>query len=378
MIYLDNAATTAPSEEAVAAMMPFVRDGFGNASSLHALGARSRGAINDARSIIADLVGCSPGELVFTSGGTEADALAVRGVADSTRMRHIVMSAIEHSAVLEHRESLERRGFTVDLVPCNADGLIDPTAVEAMVSDETALVAVMHANNEVGTIQPIGEIGARIKRKSPHTLFLVDAAQSFTKEALSPDRDRIDLLALSAHKIHGPKGAGALYVRKGTRITPLLPGGGQEGGLRSGTENVPAIVGFAAAAAAAARTARADVPRMRELRDRLIAGALEATVGAAVNGHRERRLCSNASLRFPGTRAEILLHLLESEGVYASSGSACHARLRRPSHVLVAMGLTMPQGTIRFTLSRDTTAEQIEQTLTVLREVVPRARKLGE
>ena len=378
MIYLDNASTTVPSEEAVAAMMPFVRDCFGNPSSLHALGARARGAINDARATLADLVGCAPGELFFTSGGTEADALAIRGAADASRKRRIVMSAIEHSAVLEHRGALERRGFTVDLVPCTPDGLVDPAAVEALVDEETALVAVMHANNEVGTIQPVGEIGARIKRKSPRTLFLVDAAQSFTKEPLSPTRDRIDLIALSAHKIHGPKGTGALYVRKGARIAPLLPGGGQEGGLRSGTENVPAIVGFAAAAAEANRTARTDVARMTELRDRLIDGALEAIEGAALNGHRLRRLCSNASLRFPGTRAETVLHLLEAQGIYASSGSACHARSRRPSHVLVAMGLGAAQGTIRFTLSRDTTAEQIDRTLAVLGDVVAKARKLGE
>lgn len=376
MIYLDNAATAPMDPRVIEAMARAMRDLTGNPSSLHGPGARARAAINEARAILAGLVGCAPAELVFTSGGTEADALAIRGGAEAARGRHVVLSDIEHAAVLANREWLERRGFEVTLVPPDSSGLIHPDAVHAALRPDTALVAVMHANNELGTIQPVAAIGARIERECPRALYLIDAVQSFLKEPLALDEARADLVALSAHKIHGPKGVGALYVRRGRRVLPQLAGGAQEAGLRAGTENVGGVIGFAVAAGLA--RPREEVPRMTALRDRLIAGALQACSDAHVNGDGAPRLCSHASLRFPGARSQTLLHLLESEGVVASAGSACHASARAPSHVLVAIGLSGDQGTVRFTLSRDTTEPDIDHTIEALRRVVPRARELNQ
>lgn len=376
-IYLDNAATTPTDPRVVDAMLPLLRESCANPSSLHGPGAQARRAVNEARATIAGLLGCTPAELVFTSGGTEADNLAVRGAAEAARGRHVVLSAVEHSAVLANREWLERRGFEISIAPCDDEGVIQPDAVAALLRPDTALVAVMHGNNEIGTIQPVEAIGARIERECPRAFYLIDAVQSFLKEPLSLDRARADLVVLSAHKLHGPKGVGALYVRKGRRIVAQTVGGAQESGLRAGTENVAAIVGFARAAELAAATAVDDVPRMAALRDRLIDGALAACRTAQVNGLGARRLCSHASIRFPGARSQTVLHLLEAEGVIASAGSACHASSRAPSHVLVAIGVLDDQGTIRFTLSRDTTEHDIDHTIEALRVVVPRARELN-
>ena len=377
MIYLDNAATTAIDPRVVDAMLSVLRDDFANPSSLHGPGARARRAVNEARSVIADALGCTPAELVFTSGGTEADNLAIRGAAEAVRGRHAVLGAIEHAAVLGNRTWLEQRGFEVSIAPCDPDGIVQPDAVEELLRPDTALVAVMHANNELGTIQPVEAIGARIDRVCPRALFLVDAVQSFLKQPLPLDRARADLVAISAHKLHGPKGIGALYVRRGRRLAPQLAGGAQETGLRAGTENVPGIVAFGAATGLAAHTAQEDRARMRSLRDRLTAEALSIEGGAFLNGHATARLCSHASLRFPQARSQTLLHLLESKGIVASAGSACHASSRDPSHVLEAIGVRGDQGTVRFSLSRHTTEQEIDAAVAALRDVVPQARRLA-
>lgn len=376
MIYLDNAATTAVDPGVVDAMAAALREHTGNPSSLHAPGAAARRAVNEARATVAAALGCTPAEVVFTSGGTEADNLAVRGATEVARGRHVVLSAVEHAAVMANREWLERRGFEVSVAPAGPDGVVTADAVEELLRPDTALVAVMHANNEIGTLQPVDAIGARVERVCPRACFLVDAVQSFLKAPLPLGRWRADLVALSAHKIHGPKGVGALYVRKGQRLAPLIAGGAQESGLRAGTENVAGIVGFAAAIAAVAPTAAQDRERMAALRDRLAAGAL-AHERAVLHGAGADRLCSIASVRFPGARSQTLLHLLEARGVVASAGSACHASSRAPSHVLEALGVRGDQGTIRFSLSRHTTPQDIEDTLRALDEVVPQARRLA-
>jgi cysteine desulfurase len=377
IVYLDNGATTAVDPAVFDSMVPLFLSDFGNASSSHRLGVAARSAIDAARRTFADLLGCSTAEIVFTSGGTEADNLAMRGVADLARGRHAVMTDIEHPAILSQREVLTARGFDVTVVPVERDGRVLPEAIASAVTGDTALVAVMLANNEIGTVQPIEAIGAAIKRRNPDVAFVVDAVQAFTKMPLPIHAAHIDLLALSSHKIHGPKGVGALYVRKGTRLAPQVTGGSQEHGIRPGTENVPGIVGFARAAAIASEHAAAEQQRMRELRDHLIAEAVRRLPPVTLNGHPEHRLCNNASLNFHGAPAQVLLQMAEAEGLFASAGAACHASSRKPSHVLQAVGLDADEGTLRLTLSRHTTDRDIERALDILDRIVPRARQIG-
>ncbi|MFT7622756.1 MAG: cysteine desulfurase, partial [Myxococcota bacterium] len=274
MIYLDNGATTPMDPAAVDAMVPFFSEGFGNASSLHHLGARSARAVREARSIFAEALGGKPDEIVFTGGGTEADNLGTRGAALSAanRRRHALLFALEHPAVRNQREFLERQGFTVDTIPCTPDGLVDMAALEGQLRpEETALVAVMHANNEIGTLQPLEAVGELLADLCPKAHFHVDAVQSFSKTAVRPRRWNASSVALAGHKLHGPKGVGVLWLKKGARVRPLHVGGGQERGVRPGTENVPGIVGFGAAARLALEGMATDVPRMQQLRDRLFA-----------------------------------------------------------------------------------------------------------
>ncbi len=383
MVYLDNGATTPPDPRVVDAMEPFFREDFGNPSSAHALGAAAARAVRAARERLAEIVGAEPDEIVFTSGGTEADNLAIRGaaLAASPRRRHALLSALEHPAVRDNKSYLESQGFTVELVPCSKEGITDLHALEELVRPmETSLVAVMHANNEVGTIQDVARIADYLTGACPEAIFHVDAVQSFTRLPVRLRRLGATTIAIAAHKIHGPKGIGALIVKRGAKVRPILAGGGQERGMRPGTENVAGIVGFGLAAHFAHETLEQDVARTAALRDRLLAGIHEHVDDVRLNGHRERRLCNNLHISFQGVRSETLLHMLEESLVYVSAGSACHAGSHGPSAVLKAMGWTEHEaaewGTIRFTLSRMTTEEEIDRCIEVLKSVVPAARSL--
>lgn len=378
MIYLDNGATTRVDDAVVAAMQRYFLDTFANAASLHRPGVEAARGVRFARETFAGLLDVTPQEIVFTSGGTEADVLAVRGVALLRRPpANVVCSAVEHPAVLDSCRSLEAEGYEVRIAPVDETGRVRPDDLFALVDERTVLVSVMHANNEIGTLQPIREIGRRLKARYPDVRFHVDAVQSFLKAPLSVHDAGVDLLSLSSHKIHGPKGAGLLWVRDGVRLRPLFFGGGQQRGVRPGTENVPGIVGFAEAARLGAATRAEDTARMAALRDALLARVRERIPDTSLNGHPTERLCNNVNINFHGCRAELLLHHLEAEGVVASSGSACHSAESEPSHVLKAVGVTQDRGSLRLTLSRHTTAADIDGAVAALEKVVPVVRDLS-
>ncbi|MBW8060187.1 MAG: aminotransferase class V-fold PLP-dependent enzyme, partial [Solirubrobacterales bacterium] len=366
-VYLDNNATTPLHPEVLEAMLPFLRDDYGNPSSIHSVGYRARRAMDDGLKEIGALLGCTPRRLVLTGGGSEADNLAIKGAARARRAvgNHLVTSAIEHPAVLEACRRLERMGFEVTYVGVDAEGLVDPKEVLEAIGPRTTLVSVMHANNEVGSVQPIAEIAAIARERG--VLFHTDAVQSAGKLALEVDRLGVDLLSLSAHKIDGPKGVGALYVRRGVELEALVDGGGQQQGLRGGTENVPGIVGFGAACRLA-KQRQSDWERVRALRDRLQAGVERALPGAALNGPEHQRLPNTLSMRLPGIRGESLVYGMDRLGVALSSGSACKAGHPDPSHVLLAMGLSEEEahGSVRFSLGHETTGEDVEAALTAL------------
>lgn len=361
-LYADHAATTPLWEEAREAMAPFLAERFGNASSLYAAGREARKAVDEAREVIAAAVGARPEEVVFTSGGTEADNLALKGVA--WRARHegrdgVVVSAIEHHAVLDTAAWLGKTGFRVGVVPVDARGVVDVDALEAAVDRRTAVVSVMHANNEVGTIQPVARCSAIAHAAGAR--FHTDAVQALPW--IQVQAGDADLTALSAHKLGGPKGAGALVVRRGVGIEPLLHGGGQERGVRSGTFNVAGIAGFGAAVSATMRARDATARRVRALRERLQGELLARIPGARLSGDGAERLPNNCHICIPGTEAETLLLLLDAEGVAASSGSACQSGAAEPSHVLLAMGVPkdLALGALRLTLGRDTTDAEVDR-----------------
>ena len=361
-VYLDHAATTPISPGVVAAMSPFLSDVYGNASSLHSAGAAAREAAEDARSSIASGIGADPEEIHFTSGGTEADNWALKGMARAAHgaRSHVLVSSVEHHAVLGAAEALREAGCTIELIPVGSDGIVEPAEVAARMTNGTLLVSVMHANNEVGTVQPIAEIASVCaERQVP---LHVDAVQSLGQIPVSVLHPGIALLTISGHKVYGPKGVGALYVRRGTRLAPLLDGGGQERGLRAGTLNVPGIVGFGEAVRESLRRLPEEALRLAALRDRLIDGVSGPVPAAAVSGSRTARLPGNAHLCFPGVEGEALLLALDAAGVYASAGSACSAGSIEPSHVLLAMGVppAVARGAVRFTLGRSTTAEAVD------------------
>ena len=378
-IYLDYNATTPPLAEAVAATTRALTSTFGNASSVHAYGQSAKAELDEARAAVAALIGAEPSEVVFTSGGTEADNLALRGAADAldpAGRRHIVASAIEHEAVLNTIRALERRGWRATLVTPDTSGVIDPAAVEAAMTADTAIVSVMHANNEVGTIQPVAEIAAiaRARRALMHT----DAVQSTGKIPVSVSALGVDMLALSAHKFGGPKGAGALWVRRGVRLVAQMTGGKHERNRRAGTENVPAIAGMGAAALAAAAKL-GDMPAVAALRDRLEAGVLAAVPGTTVNGDPRRRVANTTNISFDGIEAESLLIALDLEGVAVSTGSACSSGSLEPSHVLKAMGLPSPRtrNSLRFSLGAATTPAEVDFVVDALPGLVARLRTLN-
>lgn len=376
-IYLDHAATTAVDPRVLDAMLPYLRERYGNPSSAYALAREARKGVDAARDRVAEVLGCRNTEIIFTSGGSESDNLAIKGVvlARPEVGRHIVTTSVEHHAVLHTCEYLERHlGYEITSLPVDSYGRVDPEQLEQALRPETVLVSVMLANNEVGTIQPIAELARRAHAHGVpvHT----DAVQGGASLKLDVEDLGVDLLSLSAHKFNGPKGVGVLYVRRGTTLLPQQQGGGQERGLRAGTENTAGIVGTAVALQLAQENRASFVAHSTELRDTLIEGVLGGVEGAVLTGHPVERLPNNASFAFAHADGEALLMALDSEGIAASIGSACTSGTLEISHVLRAMGLEdeMAMGSLRLTLGLENTAEEIERVLDVLPDVVERAR----
>ena len=383
-VYLDYNATTPVDPAVFEAMTPYLAENFGNAGSIHSSGQRARSAVDAARESVAALVGAKSSEIVFTSGGTEADNLAIVGMVEgalsagnSVRRQHVITSTIEHHAVLNTCQELEKRGVEVSYVPVSAQGVIDPADLRRALRPETRLITVMHTNNELGTIQPIEEIGHIAKEAG--VCFHCDAVQSAGKLPLDVGRLGVDLLSISAHKIYGPKGTGALYVRSGVSIEPLFRGGHAERDRRAGTENVPGIVGMGQAAELAREHLAADSGRIRALRDRLEKALLEKIPAARVNGDRTRRVPNTANFTFSSAGGEALVIALDLQGVECSSGAACSSGSVEPSHVLTAIGLSDDEArsSIRISLGRPTTAAEIDQAVRVIPGVVERLRALS-
>ena len=378
VIYMDHAATTPVDPDVLAAMLPYFSERFGNPSSIYRLGRQSYDALETAHETVARMLGCRPVEIIFTGGGSEADNLAIKGVAHAKRRRgdHIITTAIEHHAVLHTCQQLEREGYRVTYLSVDATGLVNPDDVAAAITDETALVTMMYANNEVGTIQPIAEIGriCRARRVPFHT----DAVQAGGLLDIDVNTLGVDLLSLSAHKFYGPKGVGILFARQGTRIQPQILGGSQERNRRAGTENVPGAVGAAVALERAQANRATESARLTALRDRLISGLLQIP-DTQLTGHPERRLPNNASFAFAGVEGESLLLNLDLIGVAASSGSACTTGSVEPSHVLMAMGVSegASRGHLRLTLGHSSDDGDVDFVLEHLPAIVERLRALS-
>jgi cysteine desulfurase len=378
-IYLDHAATTAVAPVVLEDMLPYFGKVYGNPATLYSAGAEARDAVDKARETLADAICAAPEEIYFTSGGTEADNWAVKGMAATAgpEKRHLLVSPVEHHAVLDPCLSLRSQGFDVELVPVDSEGRVEPNEIRRRIRSDTFLVSVMHANNEVGSIQPVEAIG-KICREGG-VPFHTDAVQTFGKLPIDVNRLNADLLTLSAHKIYGPKGVGALYIRRGTRIAPLLEGGEQEQGKRAGTLNVPAIVGLSSAARQALAYREQEQERLKALRDRLIARTLDRLPGVHLMGSRNERLANNVHFCIEGVEGESLLLALDMAGIAASAGSACTTGSVEPSHVLLAMGVPveLARGALRLTLGTSTTEEAIDYTVERLYEVVCELRSLA-
>ena len=379
-IYVDHNATTPVHPQVVEVVSRVLRDDFGNASSVHAFGQTAKSHVDRGRAAVAALVGARPQEIVFTSGGTESNNLALRGVAEAlaqTNHRHLIASSIEHEAVLTTFKALAKCGWTTTLLPVDHSGIVDPASLEAAITDETVLVSVMHANNEIGTVQPIAELAAITHAHGAQ--FHTDAVQSVGKIPVAVDDLHVDLLSLSGHKFNGPKGVGALWVRRGSRLTATATGGRQERNRRAGTENVPGIVGLGEAARLVAAKLATEGAHVAQLRDCLEAGILEAVPGTVVNGDREHRIPNTANVSFDRVEAESLLIALDLEGIAVSTGSACSSGTLEPSHVLRAMGFSphRTQNSIRFSLGTENTADEIDRIVRVLPRVVEKLRSLS-
>ena len=376
-IYLDNAATTAVSPAVVEAMLPFFTQVYGNASSVHTAGREAKRALEAARRQVAKAIHAAvPQEIYFTAGGSESDNWAIKGVALARRTGHIITTAIEHHAVLHTCQWLEKQGFSVTCLPVDEYGRVTAAQVEKALQPDTILVSVMMANNEVGTVEPIAEIGALCRARG--ILFHTDAVQAVGALPIDVQAMNIDLLSLSGHKFHGPKGVGALYIRKGVKIDNLVHGGAQERGFRAGTENLPGIVGLGKAIEMADAALAENAARMTTLRDRLIRGLMEAVPGTRLNGHPTQRLPNNVNLSFAGVEGEALLLRLDLAGVAGSAGSACTSGTLDPSHVLMALGLSeaAANGALRLTLGTDTTREDIDAVLEILPPIVADLRRM--
>ena len=378
-IYLDYAATTPTHPDVSKAMRPYLRDFFGNPSSMHSIGQEARVAVEESRDKVAFMIGASSEEIVFTGGGTEADNFALKGMAyaNDSKKNHIITSSIEHHAVLETCKFLERLGFSVTYLPVDGYGLVDPDDVKRAITEKTLLISVMHANNEVGTVEPIAEIG-KIAREAGIS-FHTDAVQTAGHIPVKVDDLGVDMLAMSAHKLGGPKGVGALYVRKGTRIVSFVHGGEQEKGRRASTENVPGIVGFSKAAEMAQRESEKEAKRLTVLRDKLTNGLMGRIEHVHLNGHPTRRLLNNINMSVDGVEGEHMLLNLNARGICVSTGSACSSSSSEPSHVLLALGLSHEQarGSIRLSLGRETAERDIDRVLAVLPDVVNELRAMA-
>ena len=375
-VYLDNSATTRLDDEVLKEMIPYFSDVYGNASSLHAFGREALAAVDKSRETIASLLGANPNEIYFTSGGTESDNWALKGAAQAYGKygKHIITTAIEHPAMMETCHKLEKDGFDVTYIGVNSDGLVDPEEIKKAVRDDTVLVSVMFANNEMGAIQPIGEIGSFCRKEG--ILFHTDAVQAAGTIKINVKELNIDMLSLSAHKFHGPKGMGLLYLRNGVKIEKLIAGGHQERGNRAGTTNTPGIVGMAKALEIAVRDMEKNNEHMRKLRDYFIDRVEKEIPYCHLNGGREHRLVNNANFSFDYIEGESILMVLDLNGIAVSSGSACSSGSLEPSHVILATGASMEQAhsSIRFSLGKETTKEEIDYTIETLKAAVEKLR----
>lgn len=376
---MDHASTTPMAPEVIEAMNAAFVEIFGNASSLHQPGLSARAALEEARERVAGLIGAEAGEVYFTSGGTESDNLAIRGaaLANRDRGRHIITTSIEHPAVLEPCKALEKEGFEVTYLPVTREGLVEVEALEEAIREDSILISIMHANNEIGTIQPIAEAGELARSRG--IVFHTDAVQTVGKIPAKVDDLGVDLLSISSHKLHGPKGVGALYIRKKTPIEPIIFGGGHERGMRSGTENVPGIVGLAAASELAERNLEGEMVRISGMRDRLADYVLERVEDTWVNGSRTKRLPNNLNLGFSFIEGEALLLRLDAEGIAVSTGSACSSKKTVASHVLTAIGLRPQEahGSLRITLGRENTDEEVDRVGEAIVEVAESLRAMS-
>jgi cysteine desulfurase len=379
-IYLDHCATTPVHPEVVEAMLPYFRFFYGNPSSIHTFGRKAKEGLAVAREQVAQLIGADPSEIVFTSGGTEADNLAICGVSAESQRKgnHIITSSIEHHAVLNTCGYLEQRGFAVTYLPVDGEGLVDPDDVARAISDRTILISIMHANNEIGTIEPIAEIAGIAKEKG--IVFHTDAVQTVGKIPVNVNGLNVDLLSLSGHKIYGPKGTGALYIREGMHLVPMLYGGKQERGMRHGTENVPAIVGLGKACEIAGRDLAAQMECLENMRDHLQRNIVEETPDTYVNGSQEKRLPHIMNLSVESLEAESIVHDLDKKSIAISAGSACTSDSIEISHVIAALGIPKHRagGSLRFSLGRDNTPEQMTYVARTLRDVVQKLRAMAE
>jgi cysteine desulfurase len=375
-IYLDYAATTPVLPEVVEAMIPYFTDEYGNASALHDFGVRARKAIEDSRETVARFIGAPPESIVFTSGGTESDNMAVFGTFLKNRERnpHIITTAIEHSAVLNTCQFMEQLGAEVTYLPVNAEGIVDPSAIEAVITDRTVLISIMHANNEIGTVQPVAEIG---QIASIHGVpFHTDAVQALSSTHIDVQGNNVNILSASGHKLYAPKGVGILFLDDASTILPIMHGGPHEHGMRPTTENVPGIVGLATAIDIISRDMDRETARERELRDQIINHVLGEIEGSSLNGSRIERLPGNTNFSFEGILGYDLAMVLDREGIAVSTGSACHAASEKPSHVLQALGMSDAAafGTIRVSIGRQTTQEEVDYFLEKLEDAVKELR----
>jgi len=374
LIYLDNAASTPVHEQVFHEMIPFLQDQFGNPSSIHRYGRFAQRAIQNARKQIAHLINSEPNEILLTSGGTESNNTALFGLAHAAKGNHIVTSSIEHEAILEPCKKLEKEGFEITYIPVDDSGLVNSKDIEKSITPETCLVSIMFANNEVGTIQPIQEISKICHDKQ--IVFHTDAVQAVGKVKLDVKELGIDMLSISSHKINGPKGVGSLYIKKGIEIIPFIFGGGQENGMRSGTENVASIVGFGKACQLAQENMKQNILHLQNIRNNLIAKVMKEIPLVTLNGHSDQRIANNAHFTFLGVNGEDLIIKLDENGIAASTGSACSVRVQKESHVLKAMGFSHDQiaGSLRLTVGISNTDSEIEKTVEILKKVVKELR----
>lgn len=379
LIYLDNAATTKTSEEVVAAMLPYFTEYYGNPSSVYEFASESKKAVSNARRTIAETLGAQENEIYFTAGGSEADNWALKATAEAyqSKGKHIITTKIEHHAILHTAEYLEKRGFEITYIGVDENGVVKVDELEKAIRPDTILISVMFANNEIGTIQPIKEIGEIAKKHG--VLFHTDAVQAYGQLPINVDELHIDMLSSSGHKLNGPKGIGFLYIRKGVKIRSFVHGGAQERKRRAGTENVPGIVGYGKAAEIAAKTMKERTAKEIELRDHLIDRVLAEVPYTRLNGHRSNRLPNNANFSFQFVEGESLLILLDNNGICASSGSACTSGSLDPSHVLLAIGLPheIAHGSLRLTLSAETTMEDIDFVVDCIKQIIERLRSMS-